>query len=895
VKEWYKYSIEEVSKLLETSSISGLSKDVIKKHRDLWGENKLPESHGLPWFFFLLRQFSHFIIWILIGAIVVASLCGRFGDSISIAAIVTLNVIAGFIQEYAADRSLMALKRTIIRNVRVIRESKLYVIDSCDLVVGDLVVFEAGDIVPADGRIIEAIHLSVDESILTGESVPVSKISQSIGDLQDDNSKNMLFMGTTIVRGKCKILVVSTGLNTVMGNIAQTLKKTREEKTPMQGYIEKLLFKLIFLYLFIILIIFLIGTFRGVNLVSMLLISVSFAVAAIPEGLPVAITIALAVGVRKMAKRHALVRKFSAVETLGMVTALCTDKTGTITKNELMVTKIWVDGNIYNVTGTGYLPEGKFLLNNKYIDELKEDSLKNLLTYSSLCNNALLVQEGASWKIIGDPTEGALLVAAHKAGITSEKLICNWARKDEFPFDSLQRRMGVICNNKNNNRIFIIKGAPDVILSSCTKIYNNGTIREITDYDRRFFLNINLSFTQEALRTLACAYCEIINSDNAWESEFVLLGLFGMKDVPRLEAYRATAICKQAGILPIMVTGDNEGTARAIATDVGIISQGRGVITGLELDKLSDHVLVQRIENYSVYARVNVFHKVRIVKALQTKGHIVAMTGDGVNDSIAVKAADVGIAMGLRGAEVTKEVADMVITDDNILSITHAIEEGRGVFANIMKFILFLVPLNIAELFIIFTGVLIMPVKIIDSFGVLLTPIQLLWINLIIDGFLSISLAFDPVDFSVMKEDPKDPLARILSRSNITELFIVAFILAGGIMWLYHYTSFISFQYAQTMVLTAIVFFEIGRSIIIRGIRALSPRANLYFFISLISVFIAQSFIIYNKFFGFIFNTISLSISDLGILLVFVSFLVVLTFFVNKLFLFYRRRIIVEE
>jgi Ca2+-transporting ATPase len=782
------------------------------------GANELPEAPPVSPFRILLSQFSSLIVWVLIGAAVISGLLEDWIDAAAIVAIVFLNGLLGFVQEFRAERSLAALRKMSVAMARVIRDGAILSIPARELVPGDLILLEAGDRVPADARLIYTANYQSQEASLTGESTPVRKGTGVLegADVPVADQTNMVFMGTTAVSGKARALVVSTALRTELGRIAAMIQQASEAEraeTPLQRRLEQFGYTLLWLALAVVAVVFVLGYWRGEPLLAMFLTSVSLAVAAVPEGLPAVVTITLALGVTRMVKRHALIRKLPAVETLGSATVICTDKTGTLTKNEMTVTKLFVGGEAFDVTGEGYEPIGEIreasspapLPLTSHPSRLPE-GLSRLLTASVLCNGATVRQENGTWQVIGDPTEGALLVAAAKVALIKEDLERTAPFEDEIPFDA-ERKMMTVIRRTGEGRKAYVKGAPDVLVSRCThRLTLNGLIEPLSDQHRQAILDINASLAQQALRVLAVAHRRLDDSLSALhadlvERELVFLGLFAMKDPLRPEAAEAIRLCRDAGIRTVMITGDHKETAVAIAQELGLVDGNGIALSGAEINNLTDEQLAQCAERVTVYARVSAEHKLRIVQALKRRGAIVAMTGDGVNDAPAIKAADIGVAMGLAGTDVTKEASDMVVTDDNFASIAAAVEEGRGVFDNIRKTVHFLLSCNVSEVLVmLFAALLGLPLPLL--------PIQILWMNLVTDGIPALALAVDPKAPDLMKRPPRPPEARLLDGGRLLAIGGEGLILGMIALGAFSYSLYGLHQHleqARTVVFTVMV------------------------------------------------------------------------------------------
>lgn len=755
---WHQLEAMAVATALRTDCKVGLS--VEEAHRRTQeGSNELPEAPPPSLLKLFVSQFTSLIVWVLIGAAVVSGLLEDWIDAAAILAIVFLNGLLGFVQEFRAERSLAALRKMSIAMARVIRAGVLQSIPARDLVKGDLITLEAGDRIPADARLFHTASFQAQEASLTGESTPVQKQADRLDAIAVPlaDQSNMVFMGTVAISGKAHGLVVATGLGTELGRIAAMIQKAAEAEraeTPLQRRLEQFGHTLLWLAIGVITVVFALGSLRGEPLVEMFLISVSLAVAAVPEGLPAVVTITLALGVTRMARRHALIRKLPAVETLGSATVICTDKTGTLTKNEMTVACLIVDNSRFDVTGEGYEPSGEIRpLHRSHPPSCLPAGMSQLLTAAVLCNGAALRQENGIWQIVGDPTEGALLVAAAKAGLTKDELERRAPLEREVPFDA-ERKMMTIIRRTEQGSMAYSKGAPDVLLKRCSgRLTLDGRTEQLDEEHRRLIADTNASLARQALRVLGVAHRPLDRTAGAAEEverDLIFLGLFAMKDPLRPEAAEAVRLCGEAGIRTAMITGDHKDTAVAIARELGLHRDEAVALSGSELDGLTDEQLTQRVERVSVYARVSAEHKLRIVQAWKRRGAIVAMTGDGVNDAPAIKAADIGVAMGLAGTDVTKEAADMVITDDNFASIAAAVEEGRGVFDNIRKTVHFLLSCNVSE-------VLVMLFAALVGLPLPLLPIQILWMNLVTDGFPALALATDPKAPDLMSQPPRRP------------------------------------------------------------------------------------------------------------------------------------------
>lgn len=760
-KNWHSLEKEEVLKELNTS-LKGLSEEEVKTRLKKFGFNEIAKKKRITPFKIFLNQFKDVFVLILIAAILISFFFGERIDALTISAIVALNVLIGFTQEYKSEKALEAMQKYAAPKAKVLRDGKEKIIEARELVPGDIVLLESGDRIPADGRLIEAFELKVDESVLTGESVPIRKTSGKIeSEAPLSERKNMVFMGTYVIYGRGKFVVTATGMETEFGKIAGLVREIKEEEPPLKIKLRRFAKKLGIFIVIACVTIFLVGVARSLMLgefsratiLNFFMISVALAVSAVPEGLPAIVTITLALGARDLAKRNAIIRRLSSVETLGSVTVICSDKTGTLTKGEMTVRKIYLNGRMVKVTGTGYEPRGEFYENENKIDAKKDEHLSLLLRIGALCNNSKLVQENGKWKIVGDTTEGALIVAAEKAGIDY-----SYRRIYEIPFSS-ERKLMTTINSTGKEFLVCVKGAPEVIIERCSKILKDGEEKEFEESEKKRILEVNDELAGQALRNLAFAYKKLESfsedmEEKEIESNLVFVGIAGMIDPPRKEAIEANKLCQEAGIKTVMITGDHKLTAIAVAKEIGILKDGL-VLTGEELDKLSDEEFEKIVEKVEVYARVYPHHKLRIVNALKKKGHVVAMTGDGVNDAPALKRADIGIAMGITGTDVAKEASDMILADDNFATIVEAVKQGRIIYENIRKFSFFLMRSNFDELAVVGTFALLgLPLP--------LTASMILWINLVTDGGPALALSFDPPLEDVMKQKPRDPKEGIL-------------------------------------------------------------------------------------------------------------------------------------
>ncbi|MGI5875344.1 MAG: calcium-translocating P-type ATPase, SERCA-type [Dethiobacteria bacterium] len=853
----------------------GLTEEEVLYRQKKWGHNLIQEKKQKGVLEIFLDQFRDFMVLVLLAATLISGLLGEYTDALTIIIIVILNALLGFIQEYKAERSFAALKKLSALKVSVLREGVHREIASEDVVPGDIVFLHAGDRVCADIRLSNAENLMVDESPLTGESTPVSKEVSTINTeiSSPGDAHNMLFSGTLVTSGTGHGVVVATGMQTEIGNIATLIQEVEETSTPLQKRLAKLGKVLVAFCFFFCFLVVVLGLWRGEDAYKMLMAGISLAVAAIPEGLPAIVTIALALGVQRMVKRKAIVRRLPAVETLGCATVICSDKTGTITENKMTVKSIYAGGLIWNVEGEGYGMQGGIFRKGKQVDASREVDLKQALIIAAVCNNSSLLPSKKHafgktphpvWEVNGDPTEGALLVCAAKGKINKETLEHKYKRIKEYPFNSTRKCMSVVCKDGERATLFV-KGAPERVLRLSTAYYENGNIKKLDEDSRKKIMNQVEIMGAGALRMLAVAYKPLYNyspilEPRDVERELIFVGFFGMIDPPRPQVYQAIENCKRAGIRIVMITGDHHHTAVAIARKVGILGAGGEVLTGTELDKMSEKELQRRVENVFVYSRVNPEHKLRIVRCLKSKGHVVAMTGDGVNDAPAVKEADIGVAMGLTGTEVTKEAASLILADDNFSTIVAAVEEGRGIYDNIRKFIRFLLGCNMGEILTVFLVMLLgLPLP--------LRPIQILWVNLVTDGLPAMALGVDPTDASVMSRPPRSPQEGIFGRGLWLKILSRGVLIGFTTLAVFIISlSKSNLVYSQTMALSTLILTQLLHVFECRSEYLTLWEAgithNILLVLAVFSSFSLLLLIIYQPFLQGIFYTYPLTFED---------------------------------
>lgn len=777
MSKWHNFSIEETLAQLATNR-RGLTEEEARERLKKYGSNELQEKGKVLWPLVFLRQFASPLIYILLAAAAIELFyMGKPTDAGVILAVVLINSAIGFFQEQKAEKAMEALKRLVVPKAKVLRTGSLKEIAAYELVPGDIIFLEAGDKIPADARVMEAFNLSVDESILTGESVPVEKFTAPIpGEAIVADMGNMVHMGCAVVNGRGVAMVVATGMATEIGKITAQIQEVKPPSTPLQRNVAKLGRSIGLLVLGIVAILSFLGLAKGYNFEEIFTLGIAAAVSAIPEGLPVMVTVVLALGMRRMALKNALIRKLPAVETMGAVTVICSDKTGTLTESEMTVREIFLENRTIEVTGGGYQSDGEFLENGQKLDCQKDETLLLALKISTLCNDATLQAENGRYRVIGDFTEGALLIAALKAGIKKEELQKELPRLAELPFASEKRYMATLHPGQNGQGIAYVKGAVDRILAMSKKVHKKEGIEELSPQHKEEIEKKNEQMAAKALRILALAYMECpccpenLCLQNL-EGNLVFLGLVGMIDPPRKEAKEAVANCKKAGIRVVMITGDQKITAQAIAAELGL-PLGEAV-TGLELEQMSEEEFQKKVERITVFARVEPLHKLKIVNALKAKGQIVAMTGDGVNDGPALRSADIGVAMGIKGTDVAREASDMVLTDDNFASIVAAVEEGRVIFSNIRRSVFYLLSTNMGELF---TWTL----ALLAAIPLPVVAVQILWINLVTDGVCTIPLGLEPKHSNVLAEPPRRAQAGIVYSGMLLRIVFIAIFMSLG-------------------------------------------------------------------------------------------------------------------
>ncbi len=807
--DWHHKTVSDTASELGADLEKGLRAKEARERLEKWGPNSIAAQKKESRARKFAKQFTEFIILVLIGAAVIAGVLGEWIDAAAILAIVVLNGVIGFLQEEKAERVMEALKKLSAPVAKVVRDGHALSVPASELVAGDVVLLESGDHVPADCRITDSRLLRIQEAPLTGESTPIEKSTDPLEDsVPLADRTNMAYLGTNVVYGRGRAVVVATGMSTEMGGIAKLLQEVRPESTPLQKRLAEFGRYLVYAAGGICALIFALGVLRGVSALEMFLVAVSLAVAAIPEGLPAVVTVVLALGVQRMVKRHALIRKLPSVETLGAATVIASDKTGTLTQNQMTVKRLHLPGGrSVTVTGAGYAPEGQFYSGGREIDAASMPGLMLALKTGVLCNGAELREKDGAWTVVGDPTEGALLTLAAKAGLEKGSFSSEMAFVSEIPFDAERKMMTAVYRAEGSSHIAFVKGAAERVLPLCSHVFEGGKPRPVTDADRKEVERATEDLSKDALRVLALAIRTSdapLDARNAGEleKELTFVGLAGMIDPPREEVFAAVELARKAGITPVMITGDHRLTAVAIADELGFLDPGDRAVDGEELDRMSEGELKAELAKIKVYARVSPAHKMRIVRAWKDRGEIIAMTGDGVNDAPALKEADIGIAMGITGTDVTKEASDMVLTDDNFASIVSAVEEGRSIFDNIRRVVHFLLSCNIGEIFVLLVASLAgMPLPLL--------PVQILWTNLVTDGLPALGLAMEPVEAGVMDRAPRKKDEGIVTGPLLWVMlaqgaFIGAVTLGAYSLELYRYGA--PWEKARTVAFMVLVF-----------------------------------------------------------------------------------------
>jgi Ca2+-transporting ATPase len=824
--QWHAIDAAKAVQELGTDMHQGLTAREVAARLGQYGPNELRKEEGISPFTLFLNQFKNTLVVILLVAIALSALVGEVVDAAIIAVIVVFVAVLGFIQEYRAERAIEALKKMLSPAITVLRGGREDEVPSKDLVPGDVMLLEAGDKVPADARVVEEHSLRCDEASLTGESVPVGKQTGAVpAEAAVNDRKSMVFTGTTVTYGRGKVVVTATAMRTELGKIAEKVTAVEAQQTPLEKRTEEIGKWLGIIALGICFLVagisiareyFAQGTVSLPFVVTIAMFAIALAVAAVPEALAAIVTGALAIGMRQMAKQNALVRKMPAVETLGCTTVICSDKTGTLTKGEMTVRRLYLAGRWIDVSGAGYAPEGDFRSNGEIMKAAGNRSLDEFLKHGILCNDSDLHEREGKWSVKGDPTEGALVVAAAKAGVRVRETRLENPRVEELPFSSERKRMTTV-HRSGGGHAASLKGAPELVLERCSRILENGAERPLTGADRAAVLRANEEMAAGALRVLAVAFRDlpdgIVYDEDAVESDMVFLGLAGMMDPPRAEAIEAIRVCRQVHIKPVMITGDHRLTAVAVAREMGIYRDGDRVMTGEELERMPDEEFDRTVSTVSVYARVSPMDKLKIVKAWKRRGEVVAMTGDGVNDAPALKHADIGVAMGISGTEVTKEAADMVLLDDNFATIVTAIERGRWIYDNIKKYLTYLLRANITEVAVIGGVVLMMGPEYLP-----LLPAAILYINLATDGLPALALGVAPPDPDIMQRPPRDPKESVFTRDVLTFILLALLVEVPFFFWLFFH-DLADIERARTEMFFLFIIVELVIAMSFRSLR----------------------------------------------------------------------------
>ncbi len=892
---WHTVEAGKAIRSLESDRVHGLTSQQVAERLQRYGTNELVETGGRSSFDIFVDQFKNIMLLMLIAVAIISAVLdihaamasGKFifpKDAVAIFAVVLLNGILGYVQESGAEKALAALKTLASSKVRLLRDGNPLEIDAKGLVPGDIILLEAGVKVPADGRILEEANLQVREAALTGEAHAAEKQATIL--LPEDaplgDRINLVFSGTEVVLGRATVLITGTGMQTELGKIASALQSVETEPTPLQKRMTQLGNTLVTGSLILVALVIVGGTIYDRSLFTQLVeVSLSMAVAVVPEGLPAVITVTLALGTQRMVKRNALIRKLPAVETLGSVTTICSDKTGTLTQNKMVVQAVNTLNDTLRVSGEGYRPKGQFRNADGLVLAEIQPELRSLMMACVLCNDSVLQKEQGEWVILGDPTEGSLLAVAGKAGLRRDEQANKFPRVGEFPFSSERKRMSVIVQNPEHGQSsweMFTKGSPELTLERCTRVQGDLHPQELTPELRHRILEENNLLASQGLRVLGFAQKALNelpseSSEDQSEQGLTWLGLVGMLDAPRPEVRTAVAKCREAGIRPVMITGDHQLTAQAIAQDLGIANVGDRCLTGQQLQVMSKADLEANVADVSVYARVSPEHKLRIVQALQHQGHVVAMTGDGVNDAPALKQSDIGVAMGITGTDVSKEASDMVLLDDNFATIVSAVEEGRVVYSNIRRFIRYILGSNIGEV------ITIAAAPLLGLGGVPLSPLQILWMNLVTDGLPALALAVEPGRAIVMQQPPKDPNENIFARGLGLYMIRIGLVLAivtiALMVWAYDYTPKHTFGNTldpdrwKTMVFTTLCLAQMGHALAIRSnsklFIQLNPLSNPYLLGSVVVTSLLQLLLIYLEPCQNFFGTHALSLAELGV------------------------------
>lgn len=882
---WHANSTEIALNVMETTS-QGLSEAEASLRLARWGANIIEKQVTDSALAILWRQINNPLIWVLMASSLLAVVLGKVTDGLVVLAVVVLNSLIGFFQEAKAGKAIQALVKMIPESTAVLRDGKLVVVPAESIVPGDIVSLSSGDRVPADLRLLRVKSFQVEEAALTGESLPVEKHSGTVPpDATLGDRLNMAYAGTMVTYGRAHAVVVATGMHTELGRISNMMRQTTDLQTPLTKALQQIAHYLTVWIVGVTLLLFGISLWRGFPLTDALLVGITLAVAAIPEGLPAVVTIALAIGVQRMARRRAIVRKLPAVETLGSTTVVCSDKTGTLTRNEMTVQNLWTRSGSHTLTGVGYEPSGTLMMDDKVVKDIPND-VRELLTASVLCNDATLTQQDDTWIVHGDPTEGALIVAGYKLGIPVDSIRESNRKLDIIPFESSHKFMATLHATQSGEKRVFVKGAPEIVAKFCSRL-SDGSDLQIPD----LLLEVE-KMAGQGMRVLAVAGKPMAHtrdelSHHDIESGLTLYGLEGLIDPPRPEAIAAIEKCNMAGIVVKMITGDHKGTAQAIGRELGILDEGEA-LTGARIDEMSDAEFTHAALKTNVFARVAPEHKLRLVRALQKEGHVVAMTGDGVNDAPALKQANIGVAMGVTGTAVSKEASDIVLSDDNFASITAAVEEGRRVYDNLVKSLAFLLPTNLGLAFILMFAVLFFPLQIVEGTPMPLMPMlptQILWINLVAAVALALPLGFETLEPSTMQRAPRNPNASIMSPFVLFRTFLVAILMSAGAVGIFYfeYSSHVlsaggdyteaahslALKGAQTEAVTSVIVFQIYYLLNCRSLRHSVLRIGMFsnpaIYVGIGVVLLLHAAFVYSGFMNGIFHTVPLAAQDIGL------------------------------
>ncbi|MGG1379750.1 calcium-translocating P-type ATPase, SERCA-type [Bacillus velezensis] len=857
----------DLLKATNTSIKQGLTEKEVKKRLEKHGPNELQEGKRTPAIAVFFAQFKDFMVLVLLAATLISGFLGEYVDAVAIMAIVFVNGVLGFFQERRAEKSLHALKELSTPYVSALRDGSWKKIQSKELVPGDIMKFSSGDRIGADVRIVEAKSLEIEESALTGESIPVVKQADKLRkpDVSLGDISNMAFMGTIVTRGSGVGVVVGTGMNTAMGKIADMLESAGSLSTPLQRRLEELGKILIIVALLLTVLVVAVGVLQGHELYSMFLAGVSLAVAAIPEGLPAIVTVALSIGVQRMIKQKSIVRKLPAVETLGCASVICSDKTGTLTQNKMTVTHMWSGGKTFKVSGIGYEPEGVFTRDEREIKLKDEKILEQMLVFGALCNTSEIALKDGHYVLDGDLTEGALLTAARKGGYSNDWLSGQYRVVAEFPFDSVRKMMTVIVEDKEKKQFVITKGAPDVLIDRSSHLMYDARSAPFSGEKKAETEAVLKELASQALRTIAIAYKPLKPGEKPTmeqaEKNLTMLGLSGMIDPPRPEVRQAIKECREAGIKTVMITGDHVETAKAIAKDLRLLPKKGRVMDGKTLNELTEKELIETVDDVYVFARVSPEHKLKIVKAFQENGHVVAMTGDGVNDAPAIKQADIGVAMGVTGTDVAKEASSLILVDDNFATIKSAIKEGRNIYENIRKFVRYLLASNVGEILVmLFAMLLALPLPLV--------PIQILWVNLVTDGLPAMALGMDQPEGDLMRRKPRHPkegvFARKLGWKVVSRGFLIGAATILAFIIVYHRNPE-NLPYAQTVAFATLVLAQLIHVFDCRSetsVFSRNPFENIYLLGAIISSIFLMVIVIYYPPLQPIFKTVPITPGD---------------------------------